>query len=190
MPTQVVVQLESKNKSSSATPLFMVHPIEGQVAALKNLAAQLPCPVYGLQCTTKAPLTNIRDLAQFYVNEIKAIQNKGPYQILGYSFGAAVAFEMGTILESEKEEVRLIFLDGSPSYVATHTGNYKTRNDKSETSYDADALTYFIMLFRNVDHAKVRNVALFIPGFFNNFLNFFIFRQSKNYYHYRLIQTD
>lgn len=154
MPEQILVQLESKNKSSSATPLFMVAPIEGHVTALKTLASHLPCPVYGLQATTDVPLTSVRDLAQFYINEIKSIQKKGPYQILGYSFGAGVAFEMGTILEAVKEEVKLIFLDGSPSYVATHTGNYKTRVDKSAD--DADALTYFIMLFRNVDHAKVR----------------------------------
>lgn len=97
----------------------------------------------------------MKDLAKYYVDLIRPIQKKGPYQILGYSFGAAVAFEMGVILESEKEEVRLIFIDGSPSYVAIHTGNYKTRNDKSENSYDADALTYFITLFKNVDHTKV-----------------------------------
>lgn len=122
---------------------------------LQTLASLLPCPVYGLQCTSKAPMSSIHNLAKYYVSLIKPIQKKGPYQILGYSFGAAVAFEMGTILESENEEVKLIFIDGSPSYVAIHTGNYKTRNDKFESSYDADALTYFITLFKNVDHTKV-----------------------------------
>lgn len=179
MPTQVLRLLESKSKSSDVPALFMVHPIEGQVSALKvelkstlllpnllpksnnhtsisqALAYQLPCPVYGLQCTASAPLTSVQDLAKYYVEQVKSVQMKGPYQILGYSFGAAIAFEMGTLLEGEKEEVRLMLLDGSPSYVATHTGNYKTRNDKSENSYDADALTYFIMQFRNVDQSKV-----------------------------------
>ncbi|KAK6634166.1 hypothetical protein RUM44_004774 [Polyplax serrata] len=165
MPSQDIITMESKDSQSSLPPLFMVHPIEGHVSALKKLASLLPCPVYGLQCTSKAPLESMKDLAKYYVDLIRPIQKKGPYQILGYSFGAAVAFEMGVILESEKEEVRLIFIDGSPSYVAIHTGNYKTRNDKSENSYDADALTYFITLFKNVDHTKVKMELLSLPTF-------------------------
>ncbi|KAG7246020.1 hypothetical protein CRUP_002187, partial [Coryphaenoides rupestris] len=32
-------------------PLFLVHPIEGSVAAFKTLASKLSVPCYGLQCT-------------------------------------------------------------------------------------------------------------------------------------------
>lgn len=31
--------------------LFLVHPIEGSVAAFKTLASKLSVPCYGLQCT-------------------------------------------------------------------------------------------------------------------------------------------
>lgn len=36
---------------SQARPLFLVHPIEGSVAAFKTLAHKLSLPCFGLQCT-------------------------------------------------------------------------------------------------------------------------------------------
>jgi fatty acid synthase len=66
MPSQVLVQLPSQATRGSK-PLFIVHPIEGVVTALKPVAAELPFPVWGLQCTPDAPLSTIQDLASFYV---------------------------------------------------------------------------------------------------------------------------
>lgn len=36
---------------SPARPLFLVHPIEGSVAAFRTLAVKLQLPCFGLQCT-------------------------------------------------------------------------------------------------------------------------------------------
>lgn len=36
---------------SQEKPLFLVHPIEGSVAAFKTLASKLSVPCFGLQCT-------------------------------------------------------------------------------------------------------------------------------------------
>lgn len=36
---------------SQERPLFLVHPIEGSIAAFKTLATKLSIPCYGLQCT-------------------------------------------------------------------------------------------------------------------------------------------
>ena len=68
MPREVIIKLTSRASSNSkVSPLFLVHPIEGVVSALKPIAAELPFPVYGLQCTKEAPLSTIQDLATFYV---------------------------------------------------------------------------------------------------------------------------
>jgi fatty acid synthase len=84
------------------------------------------------------------------------MQAIGPYTLCGYSFGACVAFEMGLQLEKLNERVQLVLLDGSPSYVAAHTGNYRARHSKqSRQDEESDALTYFISLFRDVDYQKV-----------------------------------
>ncbi|XP_054286913.1 fatty acid synthase-like [Macrosteles quadrilineatus] len=163
VPKETIIQLPSK--SSSGNPVFIVHPIEGVVSALKSLAAELPCPVYGLQCTTKAPLESIQKLAAFYLQQVKSVQKSGPYLLSGYSFGACVAFEMALLLEAAKEKVKLVLLDGSPTYVAAHTGNYKARQKPDNKNADADALTYFISLFKDdVDFIKIQKELQALPS--------------------------
>ncbi|XP_046403851.1 fatty acid synthase-like [Ischnura elegans] len=178
MPTEVLVQLQSENEKikSTAKPLFVVHPIEGLATALIPVAKELNCPVWGLQCTADAPLTTIKDLAGFYIKHMKKVCPKGPYRLCGYSFGACVAFEMALQLESAKEEVAgLALIDGSPSYVARHTGSHRARHIKArraanstrakmdETAAkaitveeEADALTYFVQQFRDLDYQKTK----------------------------------
>lgn len=53
-------------------------------------------------------------------------------------------------------ETRLVLVDGSPAYVATHTTRgKKKRATRTAHTDEADALTYFIQLFKEVDVAKV-----------------------------------
>lgn len=161
MPKEPLIQLPSKSKTGPA--LFLVHPIEGDVTVLKPLAAQLPCPVWGLQCTSQAPLSSIQKLASFYVQQVQSVQKSGPYSLCGYSFGACVAFEMGLQFEAAGEKVTLVLLDGSHSYVASHTGNYKARKNPDLSAADADALTYFTMLFSDVDYLKTSKELQALP---------------------------
>lgn len=157
MPTKCLVQLESKAPANSKQrPLFAVHAIEGFVSALKPLAAKMNCPVWGLQCTADAPLSSIRDLADFYVKQMRTVQPKGPYAIVGYSFGASVAFEMVALLEKSGEKSGLVMLDGSPTYVSWYTEQHKQRvAGGSTTSKDeAYGLSYFGMVCANLDYAS------------------------------------
>ncbi|KAG8224696.1 hypothetical protein J437_LFUL006083 [Ladona fulva] len=173
MPTEVIVKLPSGNSKNNldTKPLFVVHPIEGLVTALIPVARELQCPVYGLQCTADAPLTSIKDLAAYYIKHMKKVCPYGPYRLCGYSFGACVAFEMALQLESAREEVAgLALIDGSPSYVARHTGSHRARHIKARQSAnsdpkatkaitveeEADALTYFVQQFRDLDYQKTK----------------------------------
>lgn len=96
-------------------------------------------------------------ISSLLVQHIRKMQPTGPYALCGYSFGACVAFEMGLQLEKLSERVQLVLLDGSHSYVAAHTGNYRARHSPKQSRQDdeSDALTYFISLFRDVDYQKV-----------------------------------
>lgn len=49
-PSSPTVMSLNKVKSQDG-PLFLVHPIEGSIAAFKTLASKLSVPCYGLQCT-------------------------------------------------------------------------------------------------------------------------------------------
>ncbi|XP_044766742.1 fatty acid synthase-like [Coccinella septempunctata] len=156
MPTKTLVSMSDKNVDKNKLPVFMVHPIEGSVNALESFAKLIKVPVYGLQCTRDAPLSSIEALSAYYIKQIKSVQPKGPYSIVGYSFGACVAFEIGTQLENDGQKVKLWLIDGSPAYVAIHTG--KARDTKSlrgnATAEESEALVYFIMQFKDIDQQK------------------------------------
>lgn len=157
MPSKPVVQMQSKSSDNKKSPVFILHPIEGVVYALNALAREINAPVYGLQCTQNTPLDSIEDLAKYYIGQVKQIQPQGPYSLIGYSFGACVAFEMGVQLEANSEKVKLLLIDGSPSFVASHTGKARnTRNTAGNTAAEqAEALVYFILQFKDVDQQKV-----------------------------------
>ncbi|XP_050549365.1 fatty acid synthase [Spodoptera frugiperda] len=156
MPKQALVKLPSAAPAGAERPVFMVHPIEGVVEMLRGLAAAVRAPVYGLQCTAAAPLDDMAALARHYVATLRALQPRPPYTLLGYSFGAGVAFEMALQLEQAGCETRLVLVDGSPAYVATHTTRgKKKRASRSAETDEADALAYFVQLFKDVDAMKV-----------------------------------
>lgn len=133
-----------------------VHPIEGVVDVLRGVAAEVRGTVFGLQCTAAAPLDDMNALARFYVAHVRALQPEGPYTLLGYSFGASVAVEMALQLQAAQCEARVVLVDGSPAYVATHTTRGRgKRAARTPAADEADALAHFAQLFRDVDAAGV-----------------------------------
>nr|ABB80392.1 nonribosomal peptide synthetase - polyketide synthase hybrid [Lysobacter lactamgenus] len=102
-------------------PLFCVHPGSRfgrpYLAMLRHLPADLP--VYALE----APGLNdddvlpetIGDMCSDYIDQIQAIQPHGPYQLLGWSFGAIVAHAMAAEMQKRGLPVaKLIMIDASP----------------------------------------------------------------------------
>jgi amino acid adenylation domain-containing protein len=81
-------------------PLFLVHPIGGNVLCYLRLAGHLPAdqPVYALQApggeVGTEPLASVGELADRYLEAIRRVQPEGPYAIGGWSFGGMVAFEL------------------------------------------------------------------------------------------------
>ncbi|CAL8264094.1 unnamed protein product [Arctogadus glacialis] len=142
--------------------LFLVHPIEGSVAAFRSLTARLSMPCYGLQCTKAAPLGSIQALASFYVDCIRRLQPAAPYRIAGYSFGACVAFEMCAQLQSAGAAVEALFLfDGSHSYVAAYTQSYRAKlTPGKESEAETEALCAFIQQFTGIEYNKLLELLL------------------------------
>ncbi|MYS15776.1 thioesterase domain-containing protein, partial [Streptomyces sp. SID4982] len=102
----------------SRPPLFMVHPMGGNVLCYVGFARHLPDdqPLYALQAAGAepgtAPLHSVEDLAHSYLTALRAVQPHGPYTIGGWSFGGLVAFEIARRLRAAGEEVaRLLVLD-------------------------------------------------------------------------------
>uniref|UniRef100_A0A8D3B9P6 Fatty acid synthase n=1 Tax=Scophthalmus maximus TaxID=52904 RepID=A0A8D3B9P6_SCOMX len=147
---------------SQERPLFLVHPIEGSISAFKTLASKLSVPCYGLQCTKAAPLDSIQSLAAYYVTCVRQVQPEGPYRLAGYSFGACVAFEMCSQLQTLKQSAEYLFLlDGSHSYVAAYTQSYRAKlTPGKESEAETEALCAFIQQFTEIEYNKLLETLL------------------------------
>src|SRR5262249_38110429 len=104
-------------------PLFLVHPIGGNVLCYAELSRQFDAqrPFYGITAGgfgaaglnggEPAP-ESIEQMSSRYIDAIRRVRPAGPYVIGGWSFGGVVAFEMARQLTDVcGEDVRLVLID-------------------------------------------------------------------------------
>ena len=97
-------------------PLFCIHGAGGHVMNFAALASEIGRvrPVYGLQAQgvdgRSLPVRHLRQAAEQYLGEIRAVQPKGPYLLVGYCLGGLVALEIARLLEASGERVGLVGL--------------------------------------------------------------------------------
>jgi syringomycin synthetase protein SyrE len=100
----------------SATPLFLVHPVGGEVQYARSVAAALDAdiPVYGLAArgfaNGETPLRTVEAMADVYLEAIRQVQNKGPYRIAGWSAGGLIAYEIAHRLLAAHQRVEFVGL--------------------------------------------------------------------------------
>ncbi|WP_323073685.1 non-ribosomal peptide synthetase [Mycetohabitans endofungorum] len=116
--------------------LFCVHPVTGLSWHYRGLVSHLEAdqPVYGLQARgldgDSSPAATIEAMAADYIQQIRRIQPRGPYYLLGWSFGGKVAHSMATQLEQQDERVALLaVLDATPDYVQRDNQSKITEDD-------------------------------------------------------------
>jgi len=97
--------------------LFAVHPVGGGIDWYSPMARVFrdDFETYALSSDEESlSRSSIEDMADLYIHRIKRVQPQGPYHLLGWSFGAAVTFEMVRQLERRGEIVRLGVLIDPP----------------------------------------------------------------------------
>ncbi len=110
------------NTVATALPaaLFCFHPADGLAWSYLRLAPHLPgVPMYGLQMdVAQSRQANDFDaLAATYVQRIRSVQPEGPYRLLGWSLGGALAYAVATQLQQTGEPVALLaLLDSYPPF--------------------------------------------------------------------------
>ncbi|MDR4228225.1 amino acid adenylation domain-containing protein [Bacillus mojavensis] len=109
--------------SGDRLPLFCVHPAGGLSWCYAGLMTSLGTdyPIYGLQARgigqQEALPKTLDDMAADYIEQIRTIQPKGPYHLLGWSLGGNVVQAMATQLQNQGEEVSLlVMLDAYPNH--------------------------------------------------------------------------
>ncbi len=111
---EFIVPIKSQGNK---TPLFCIHGGGGYVMFFNPLSKSLhkDIPLYalqpaGLNSSTKMH-NSIEEMALDYAKEIKAVQPKGPYNILTYCFSPAVGIEIAHIFKKEGDKTNLIVID-------------------------------------------------------------------------------
>ncbi|MCP4699232.1 MAG: polyketide synthase, partial [Gammaproteobacteria bacterium] len=101
-------------------PLFLVHPVGGQVYFYRDLARHLGAeqPVYGLQAQgvngEADPLTQVEEMAALYIEALRVRQPEEPYFLGGSSFGGMAAFEMARQLHALGRPTALLAMIDTP----------------------------------------------------------------------------
>lgn len=95
-------------------PLFCVHGAGGNVFNFKAISQRLGADqaVYGLHPQGvdghRPVLESIELMAEQYVKAIRSVDPQGPYQLLGYSAGGVIAFEMAQQLRKTGHDIALL----------------------------------------------------------------------------------
>ncbi len=103
-------------EKGSKPPLFLIHGAGGGMLwGYTNLAMHLSPEqvVYGIQSRGLhggEELETIEAMATWYLDELHAVQPRGPYFLGGYCFGGNIAYEMARQLREQGERVALLAL--------------------------------------------------------------------------------
>ncbi len=148
-------------------PLFCIHPVGGNILEYYPLVNYLDRDrsIYGLQSQgldgLKSPLERVEDMANQYIQEMLTVEPEGPYLLLGYSFGGAIAFEIAQQLQAGGKQVAFLGLldlsaptigNARPSLwksIQIHLNNLWQLNTKERWIYITDRLDY---RFNNVNY--------------------------------------
>jgi pimeloyl-ACP methyl ester carboxylesterase len=140
MPTKTVEKLNDVELENGKMPIVIIHPIEGHVNMIKPWAHLLSYPIYGIQYTPEAmDYETVEELADYYWKQIKEEifttlkPMKYTVHLCGYSFGAAVAYEMACKQTQLAES--LTFLNGSCVYTNPSQVDYESNTAKEEALY-------------------------------------------------------
>mgnify|MGYP006074556687 FL=1 len=117
--------------------LFCIHPGGGSGAVYQNLTRALNSnlPVWALQARglegEETFHTSLEEMVKDYVDALRQVQPKGPYHLLGHSFGGTVAQAMTCLLEQQGETVAALFvLDTSTIFPTFDSGQSEQSDDQ------------------------------------------------------------
>lgn len=106
------------NRKAEGQPVFWLHGGLGSVDMYQAVAGKSDRPFYGIQArgynNNRSPIKGIEKMASYYIEIIRSVQAKGPYELGGFSLGGMLAYEITRQLQLANEQVRTIVMIDSP----------------------------------------------------------------------------
>jgi thioesterase domain-containing protein/acyl carrier protein len=106
-------------------PLFCIHPGGGLSWCYSGLLREISpdYPIYGIQARGLRPgdpvAANVAEMVSDYAQAILEIQPNSPYQLLGWSFGGALAHALACQLQADGAEIAMLaVIDADPGQEA------------------------------------------------------------------------
>lgn len=119
-PSERMFNFLTNTQSHGGRPIFFLSSAAGDFDILTQLSNQIIRPVIGIYWTSDLDnVTSVTEAAKFFVQQLRATYPDSTYDILGYSFGSLIAYEMALELQCKfglKAVTKLLLLDGSPVY--------------------------------------------------------------------------
>lgn len=166
LPSQAFTPLVSMQAANGYPPFFCVHPADGSVFHLSELASRMAdhYTFYGLQAfgldPYTSPLNRIEEMAAAYLQHIRDVYPAGPYLLGGYSSGGVITLEMAQQLRQQGEQTPLVILLDS---VAPHILARNDVDDASEHAYGLLMLAYMVGNLHDINllpvYAELRGLA-------------------------------
>ncbi|KAL3278583.1 hypothetical protein HHI36_016128 [Cryptolaemus montrouzieri] len=98
-------------KFRELAPVFIIPGLCGS-NEIKELALQLLYPTFCAVYSQQSE--NLTDLANAFVKRMRQIWPKGPYSLIGVSWGGALTMEIAKILDQQKASIHIYLIDGAP----------------------------------------------------------------------------
>ncbi|MDJ0659614.1 MAG: amino acid adenylation domain-containing protein [Crocosphaera sp.] len=158
--------------------VFIVHDGDGETILYHTLAHHLESErrVYGLRPNGKVgyPLlqTTIKAIASHYIDQIRTVQPQGPYLLGGFCLGGNIAFEMAGQLQSQGEEVALLFLLDSLE-IQARGGEQITNKARSQRISQ--------LFTQNQDKGKLQRLTSIGTQLSQKLKNFLFYKSQQNF---------
>lgn len=155
----------------TGNPIFVVPPIQGDFARLGVLVKKFTRPCIGICWNNRmAEFSDIGAAASEHVNVIRQYYPQlKTLDLIGYSFGAAIAFEVmayvqantSQFAESPLKPGKLVLLDGSPDQINIGVRYITNTLDSDDESVRAaEVMTVFLMQHSRFDYADLKKQIL------------------------------
>lgn len=148
MPSKAIEPLNELEWYEHCIPVVIIHPIEGHVNMLKNLAKYIRYPVYGIQYTQQAmQFETVEQLAAHYWEQIRAQFGEARVHLCGYGFGGLVAVEMGA---TQYERCASLTVLDAAAAASTYSNRYSRVFEVETEQMELDALFTFAQQYLQI----------------------------------------